>query len=81
MKKIKIVKAQSLVHDPTHATDPMDASRFHGYFSADGKRIGTVEHLYRRKAYRFIPDSGFKQLRPFTERTLRDLKAKLAEAC
>lgn len=81
MKKIKIVKSQSLVHDPTHVIDPMDASRFYGFVSADGKRIGTVEHLYRRKAYRFMPDSGFKQLRPFAERTLRDLKFKLAEAC
>lgn len=79
MKKIKIVKAQSLVHDPTHATDPMDASRFYGYVSADGKRIGTVEHLYRRKAYQFMPDGGLKGLRPFAERTLRDLKAKLAK--
>lgn len=79
---IKIIKMGSLVKDPSHPLDPMDASRFYGYVTLDEKRIGSVDHLYRRKEYRFTPDYSFRKklesdIRSIRTRSLRDLKAKL----
>lgn len=85
MKKVKIVKMSSLTADPTHSLDPMDVSRFYGYASVDGKRIGSIDHLYRRKEYRFMPDfnrrdheQGIKR-RTLKARTLCELKVKIGQ--
>ncbi len=80
MAIIKISKAPSLVKDPTHPLNPMDASHFYGFVFVDGKRVGTVDHLYRRREYRFMPDweRGADRKKAFCVSSLAKLKLRVA---